>query len=248
MNIYRKGGDKLEAIIFFNPMGTNKDFWSSLIPAELYDKYEIILFDYPGFSSDFVNQNTLHDTSEMVRNELLIHLDKPFVFCGYSYGGMVVQELLKESYANLRSVILISSQNKLTFYDKEINKILYHAISMDELLFCRFLTILSYDPFFINKNNLFYIKLFANLKFSPCSSAAIAQQLKQMSIIDKIDFPVLDIPALYIYGENDRMLKINSVSEISKLLPKIEIKKLPESSHILDGKLLSENILGFLNN
>jgi hypothetical protein len=42
MNIYRKGGDKLEAIIFFNPMGTNKDFWSSLIPAELYDKYEIL--------------------------------------------------------------------------------------------------------------------------------------------------------------------------------------------------------------
>lgn len=228
-------------------MGTSKAFWESMIPQELYDKYEIILFDYPGFSSDFIIQKTLYDTSKLIQNELLDHLRKPVHFCGYSYGGMIVQELLKYSHSNLRSVILISSQNMLTFYDKELNRILYRIISTDELLFCRLLTVLSYDPIFINENSLFYVQLFSNLKLSPFSSAAISQQLNQMLQIDKIDFPVLRIPSLYIYGENDRMLKLNSVLEISKLLPDIEMIKFPESSHMLDGSLLFEKILFFLN-
>ena len=143
----------------------------------------------------------------MIKNELLNQIDKPFHFCGYSYGGMVVQELLKHSYSNLRSVILIASQNIMTFYDKEINRTLHQILSTDELLFCRLLTILSYDPSFINKNNMFYLQLFLSLKLSPFSSRAISQQLNQMMQIDKIDFPVLKIPSLYIYEENDRMLK-----------------------------------------
>lgn len=101
---------------------------------------------------------------------------------------------------------------------KDINKILYEMISMNELLLCKLLTILAYIPFFINENNLFYIKSFSNIELSLYSLAAIIQQLKQMSNIDKVDFPVLHIPVLYIYGENDRMLKINLVSEISKVI------------------------------
>lgn len=248
MKLYKKGENNSEAIIFFNPMGTSNTFWQRMLPKELYDKYEIILFDYPGFNSDFRIQKTVSETSKMIKNELLNQIDKPFHFCGYSYGGMVVQELLKHSYSNLRSVILIASQNIMTFYDKEINRTLHQILSTDELLFCRLLTILSYDPSFINKNNMFYLQLFSSLKLSPFSSRAISQQLNQMMQIDKIDFPVLKIPSLYVYGENDRMLKDYSEQEIIKLLPDIEIIKIPKSSHILNGDLLFEKILSFLNN
>lgn len=198
MKVYHEGDTTKEALIFFNPMGTDFSFWKKKFPLELYKKYDVCFFDYSGFNSDYFPQVNLSDTGELIKKEILSGISKPMHFCGYSYGGMVVQELLKEEYPNLQSIILIATQNSLTPYDKEVPRVLKDAINVDPFLYCRMLSLLSYASSVLNTNQLFPLQMLFNIKSSTISSAPIIQQLEQISKTNKIEFPPCVIPTLYM--------------------------------------------------
>ncbi|EGJ72506.1 alpha/beta hydrolase fold protein [Bacteroides coprosuis DSM 18011] len=247
MDINLSSRNLSEKIIFLNPMGVDKSFWLNSIPKELYEKYDVVLFDYPGFNSQYIYQKTISETADYIFDKYIRGIDVPIHLCGYSYGGMVAQELLKRDLKELKSVILIATQNKLTTYDKELNKLLINLFNIDLLLFCRLLVLLSYNPSFVNENKMFYLQVFSSIKLSPEIAECITQQLDQMRQVDEIKFPVLDCSALYLYGEFDRMVKDNTANGINQLLPNIEVVKFSNSSHMIDSRLIFKEIIKFLN-
>lgn len=248
MKVYHEGDTTKEALIFFNPMGTDFNFWKRNFPLELYKKYDVLFFDYSGFNSEYFSQINLSETGRLIKKEILSSINKPMHFCGYSYGGMIVQELLKEEYSNLQSIILIATQNCLKPYDKEISRLLKEVISVDMLLYCRMLSFLSHGPSVLNNNQLFPLQMLYNIKTSTKSSAPIIQQLEQISKINKIDFPPCLIPSLYMYGENDRMIRSDTPLEMKNIFKDLEIIKFSGSSHMIDLDLIYEKIVVFLNN
>lgn len=248
MRVYHEGDTTKEALIFFNPMGTDFNFWKKKFPLELYKKYEVCFFDYSGFNSNYLPQANLSDTAEMIKNEILSGINKPMHFCGYSYGGMVVQELLKEQYSNLQSVILIATQNCLTPYDKEVSRVLKDVINVDLLLYCRMLSLLSQTPSVLNTNQLFPLQMLFNINSSTISLSPIIQQLEQLSKINKIDFPPCLTSSLYMYGENDRMIRSDTPMEMKNKFKDLKVIKFSGASHMIDLDLIYKEIIIFLNN
>lgn len=247
MNIYHEGDITKEALLFFNPMGTDTNFWRKNFPIELYKKYDVIFFDYSGFNSEFLKQTTIFETAQWVKNTILSGIDKPMHFCGYSYGGMVIQELIKEEFKNLKSIILIATQNRLTYYDKELPRTLKDVIHLDLLLYCRMLTLFSHAPSVLNANPIFPLQMLFNLNSSTASPAPIIQQLEQICMIDRIVLSPRLIPTLYMYGEHDRMIKADTAIEFNKIFENLNVIKFSDSYHMIDQDLINCEIINFLN-
>ena len=238
MRIVRTGRrDAEKAILFLNPMCADTTFWKNIVSDRLASTYEILMVDYPGYNSAFVSQATLSDMAESVKREILDGMDKPVHLCGYSYGGIVLQEILKKGVKDLRSVVLISCPNRMTPYDKEVNRLLDTLLAEDEMAFCRLLMLLSYRPEFVNENPLFYLTVYAKIQAAGVKSAML-QQLRQMIAMDTVDFELKGIKAMCVFGENDRLLRSDTLSRFQERIDGLRAEIIPGASHMLpEGEL-----------
>ena len=149
----------------------------------------------------------------------------------------MVQEILKKGVKDLRSVVLISCPNRMTPYDKEVNRLLDTLLAEDEMAFCRLLMLLSYRPEFVNENPLFYLTVYAKIQAAGVKSA-MSQQLRQMIAMDTVDFELKGIKAMCVFGENDRLLRSDTLSRFQERIDGLRAEIIPGASHMLpEGEL-----------
>ena len=63
---------------------------------------------------------------------------------------------------------------------------------------------------------------------------ASAEVLKALAFYDvRPELPKLDKPVCIIWGEDDNVLSVSDLDELEKLLPRVEVHRLPECGHIV---------------
>jgi pimeloyl-ACP methyl ester carboxylesterase len=246
MKTYEINSHNEEVIVFLNPMGTDINFWKNCIPEDLINLYHILLIDYPGFNSEFIQYGRMQGLADAIHTEVISKITKPMHFFGYSYGGMLTQLLLNNIYENLLSVILVASSNNLTPRDKEIVTVLRDIISVDMYLFCRALTVFSQPPAAINENPLLFLQSFSNIKTATQTSKPLIQQMNHILNTKKIDIRNQQTPALVIFGESDKLLECFNISDFSSSLYNLKILRVKDQYHILDLDVLNNDIVEFL--
>jgi len=244
--IERINKNQEECLIFFNPMSSDLCFWKNVIPQELKKEYEVIFVDYPGYNSPFIPFKSFEELSDYYHYELLSNIDKPMHLIGYSYGGLLVQHLLNNKYANLKTVTLIGCSNKLAVRDKEIVSILKSIVANDLYLFSRALSIFSHKPEDIDANPLIGLKKFSNLKLTVKDHLPILQQLNHILKIKEIEVRKQSTNALLIYGEHDRLIDLSTISRFKGFLDNLEIRELTNESHIISLEKVFVLITKFL--
>ncbi|WP_143304662.1 alpha/beta fold hydrolase [Chitinophaga vietnamensis] len=235
-----------ECLVFFNPLCSDNCFWKKNIPEELVERFEVILFDYPGYHSPFVKLNNFSEVAGYVRRELLGKINKPMHLIGYSYGGLLIQHLLRDTYDNLASVILVACANKLAARDKEILSVLKGLAENDLYLFCRALTLFSHKPAEVNNNPLMGLQKFSNLKLSVTDSQAIVQQINHILQLSSIQLPKQTTNTLLIYGEEDRLIDTTTISQFRSYFENFSMVEMPGESHIVDQDQLFHHVTEFL--
>lgn len=238
--------DKPECIVFFNPMSSDIGFWKNNIPSELINNYEIIFIDYPGYNSQMEVIKSFDDLATYYHELLLSKITKPMHLIGYSYGGLLIQHLIKIKYYNLRSIILVACSNKLAPRDKEIVSILKNVIVKDLYVFSRLLSLFSHKPNEINENPLIGLQKFSNIRITTKNIDPILQQLNHVLQLKEINIRKQTAKSLLIYGEEDHLIDVTTLDSFQNLLKNITIIKLNNESHIIEINKVFDQIIKFL--
>jgi pimeloyl-ACP methyl ester carboxylesterase len=246
MKTYKINTHNKEVIVFFNPLGTDSNFWKNIIPQELINSYDILLIDYPGYNSEFTQHASMQKLADEIHQTFILKITKPMHFFGYSYGGMVVQLLMNNQYENLRSVVLIASSNSPTHRDLEIVSVLKGILQHDMYLFCRALNIFSQSPESINENQLMPLQMFSNLKVTTSGIDPVLQQINHILKIKKIEIRKQATPVLIIFGENDRLLEASAIKDFSLFFDNLKILKLSNAYHIINLESVADKVTDFL--
>lgn len=235
-----------ETLVFFNPICSDNCFWKKSIPEELVERFEVILFDYPGYHSPFVRLNNFQEMAGYVKQEVLSKIEKPMHLVGYSYGGLLIQHLLKDTYSNLSSVILVACANRLMPRDKEILSVLKNLAERDLYLFCRALTLFSHKPEEVNGNPLMGLQKFSNMKLSVSGNDPILQQINHILQVSQIHIPEQQTNTLLVYGAEDRLIDLDTLDQFHSCFENLRLVKLEGESHIVDPDKLFYHITEFL--
>jgi 3-oxoadipate enol-lactonase len=92
-------------IVLLHGLGSTKEAWVS--QHELANKYRLIIPDLRGHGETVINENFTIKNFALDIIELIEHLNIPSAFiCGFSFGGIVAQELYKQRPDLVKGLIL----------------------------------------------------------------------------------------------------------------------------------------------
>ena len=92
-------------IVLLHGLGSTKEAWVS--QHELANKYRLIIPDLRGHGETVINENFTIKNFALDIIQLIEHLNIPSAFiCGFSFGGIVAQELYKQRPDLVKGLIL----------------------------------------------------------------------------------------------------------------------------------------------
>jgi 3-oxoadipate enol-lactonase len=92
-------------IVLLHGLGSTKEAWGS--QHELANKYRLVIPDLRGHGETVINENFTIKNFALDIIQLLEHLNIPSAFiCGFSFGGIVAQELYKQRPDLVKGLIL----------------------------------------------------------------------------------------------------------------------------------------------
>lgn len=102
-----------QRILCLNPMGCGSDIWISSM-EKMSRQYEVVLLDYPGFSSSAYQEiQTIQELTQLISHTLLQLPRKPLHIIGYSLGSWVAQNLVFDDRFDIRSLIVMGSSDRI---------------------------------------------------------------------------------------------------------------------------------------
>ena len=249
---YLDGGSG-EAILLIHGFGANKDSWNRFA-RHLTDKFRVIALDLPGHGASSSRLENRYDIeSQAHRLALFVNklgLERFHIF-GSSMGGMISIYYTHKHPDHVRTLGLMSSAGVLSpvpsefmrLLDKGQNPLLIH--SKDE--FNNMLKFVMTDPP--------YIPWFAK---NAVYQEYMARQAINKKIFDDISnegmasFPFLSEikdPVFIIWGEDDRVLDVSSVSVFEERIPNTHAVILKDTGHapmMERPKVSAEHYLKFM--
>ncbi|WP_343693360.1 alpha/beta hydrolase [Chitinophaga sp.] len=235
-----------ECLIFFNPMSSDSRFWTTNIPRELLERFEVIFYEYPGYNRPFIKLENFKELARFIDKEVLENIHKPIHLVGYSYGGLLVQHLLNLNRHNIKSAVLIACANRILARDKELLSVLKKVSDVDMYLFCRVLSLFSHGYEDFNKNPLIGLQKFSNLKLSIPDKVPIIQQMNHIIRTARIEIQKQPTRTMLIYGSEDRMIDMDTLDSLHEYLENLSFKKLTGEAHIIDPAKMFHHIHQFL--
>ena len=250
---YLEGGSG-EIILLIHGFGANKDSWNRFA-RHLTDKFRVIALDLPGHGDSSSRLENRYDIqSQAHRLALFVNsmgLERFHIF-GSSMGGMISIYYTHQHPDHIRTLGLMSSAGVLSpvpsefmqLLEKGKNPLLIH--SRDE--FDNMLKFVMTDPP--------YIPWFAK---NAVYREYMARQAINKKIFDDIsnegmaNFPLLTEikdPVFIIWGEDDRVLNVSSVSVFEERIPNTHAVILKDTGHapmMEKPKISAEHYLRFLD-
>ena len=114
-------------IVLLHGLGSTKEAWVS--QHELANKYRLIIPDLRGHGETVINENFTIKNFALDIIQLLEHLNIPSAFiCGFSFGGIVAQELYKQRPDLVKGLILSNTTSYIPPFLAELSHNIYYSM------------------------------------------------------------------------------------------------------------------------
>jgi len=177
--------------------------------------------------------NTSYTSIEAMADKLLASMPEHFILVGYSMGGYVALETLRQAPQRVTKLILIST----TAYPVNPQTIPERLQTIDMIQQGKFAELLaaskgiSFSP--INAQNPELMQLKRDMALA-VGGEALARQ--QQAIIDRRDYrdilTTITCPTLIITGNEDRVLPSSDSIEMANLIPQASLIQLDNCGHM----------------
>lgn len=235
----RLGSDFGVPVIFLNHLAAVLDNWDPRVVDGIAAKHQVITFDGPGVGASQGSAPTT--VAEMARDAIAfidaLHFTEVDLF-GFSLGGFVAQEVVRQRPALVRRIILAGTGPA---GGEGIDKVTGVTIS-DSIK----ATLVRKDP----KENLFFTKT-ANGKAEarrfierlkertddrdkPISPLAFRRQLKAVRNWGSqapFDLSGIAQPVFVANGDHDRMVPTSNSTDLARRLPNARLRIYPDAGH-----------------
>lgn len=222
---YEKYGKSNKKLIILPGWGDNRKTFNNII-NKFKEKYEIYIFDYPGFglSENIEEELSIYDYTKMIIKFMEYKKIKKPIIIGHSFGGRIIITLTGYFNIELDKIILISSAGikpKKTILQK-LKQRLYKMLKKISILF---------PKKYRNK----YLKKLINIFGS--SDYKVLAPLLQRTFIKIVNEDLtkylsnIKEEALIIWGENDNSTPINDAYKINKLIKNSGLVKIKNTGH-----------------
>jgi len=222
---YEKYGKSNKKLIILPGWGDNRKTFNNII-NKFKEKYEIYIFDYPGFglSENIEEELSIYDYTKMIIKFMEYKKIKKPIIIGHSFGGRIIITLTGYFNIELDKIILISSAGikpKKTILQK-LKQRLYKMLKKISILF---------PKKYRNK----YLKKLINIFGS--SDYKVLAPLLQRTFIKIVNEDLtkylsnIKEETLIIWGENDNSTPINDAYKINKLIKNSGLVKIKNTGH-----------------
>ncbi|MDF2867496.1 MAG: hydrolase [Gammaproteobacteria bacterium] len=181
----------------------------------------------------FHADNVSHNSIEAMANQLLATMPEQFILMGYSMGGYVALEVMRQAAKRVNKLILISTSAHPVDPDSIPNRL--KAIELvKQGKFTEMLAAsrgISFSPKNTGNTELLQLKHQMALAVGP--EAFLRQQ---QAIIHRRDYqtvlPTIKCPTLIITGTDDRILPISDSRKMASAIPSAKLIQLADCGHM----------------
>ena len=233
--IYLEEHGSGEPLLLIAGLGSTLLSWRHLLPA-LSEKYRVIVFDNRGAgrSSDINGSVSLQEMAADAVAVMDAAETTTAHVMGTSMGGMIAQELVLNYPGRVRSLILAVTTcggREAVLADMEVLTTLQLVGDMSAEAAFWAMAPFIYDPSTprsVLEDDL-VVRLSTKLKTENYAAQlqAIREWQGTASRLGQID-----VPALILYGENDRLIPPQNSLDLARLISRSELMRLENASHM----------------
>ena len=229
-------GEDAPEMVLIHGWGLHSVVWDNIMPT-LLEKFQVTVIDLPGFGRSPIpgGEYDLHYLTEQV----LAVAPKNAIWLGWSLGGMIALNASIRFPERVCGVITVATTPKFIADEHWTQALNGDVLSrFRELLLedwegtlIRFLALQCKDSTTI-KEDIRFLKEIVFFHGHPSSKALRCglDVLKSVDLLD--DLASIQVPTLYVLGENDNLVPVGIRRELKKRQPAAEIAVIKGASHV----------------
>ncbi|TCS95799.1 alpha/beta fold hydrolase [Hazenella coriacea] len=222
-----------QRVLCLNPMGCGSEIWISSM-EQMSEQYEILLMDYPGFSSsEFLETQTVEELTQLVSHTLMQLPTKPLHMIGYSFGSWIAQNLVFDERLDLRSLTVMGSSDRI--YNQGILMADEWENIIRNMGIDSFLAQLAFWSFCTQtfEAGSFILRSFVRGCKKSCKDPEVFLNQLQMvkSYQQGVPLSEIKVPTLIIRGEFDCLYPAFCSELLHKEIPNSQLCTVPRAGH-----------------
>lgn len=219
--------DPRATLLLLHGLGTSSSTWVKVLPRLVQD-YRVIAVDLPGFGfSRITNGKSFLTIGEQVEiiSRLVEELGlSSFQLIGQSFGGWIAARFAIQNQDRVLHLVLV---NNAGVYYKGVEKVqeLFRLSSMKDL---HRLT----DA--MGRRRSWYYTLLSPFILADMTKRKVSDIIASVEERDFLaeELTTLRMPVSVIWGKRDRLLSIESVKRMQKIVPRLKASYLAEGGHV----------------
>jgi pimeloyl-ACP methyl ester carboxylesterase len=230
-----------EPVLLIHGFGASTYSWRKIVPG-LARSYRVVALDLNGFGYTQRPRSPESYTREGQARLILGVLDRLGIrsacFVGHSYGGAITLWTASRHPERVRSMILVDSAAPTYPEDRR------SRLASLRLASALFLRGVALRPRYVRRALL--TSLYDDSLVTPELVAAYLDRLRVEGVADAyhgltapprskpetVDLTKIDIPALLVWGEDDRLVRVEDGRAAAARMPRAEFVALPKTGHM----------------
>lgn len=222
-----------QRILCLNPMGCGSDIWVSSM-EKMSEQFEILLVDYPGFSSStFREMQSVQELTQSICNTLLQLSPKPLHIIGYSFGSWIAQNLVFDKRLDLRSLTLMGSSDRI--YNQGVFMADEWEMMIKKIGIDSFLAQLAFWSFCTQTFEAAPVILRSFIRGCKRSCKEPEVYLNQLQMVksyrEGVPLSEIKVPTLIVRGEFDCLYPAFCSEKLQKEIPQSQLCTVPQAGH-----------------
>jgi pimeloyl-ACP methyl ester carboxylesterase len=241
LNIHyiEKNGQQKNALFFIHGNSCSVNVWQKQLTSEFFNNYRLIAIDLPGHGKSSHSNNPSNDYSPIGTANILSEVVKklvgtnPHILIGFSYGTNVVAEMLNYGIEP-KGIVLVAScvlgdghGMEKVFVQNEIVPIAFYnepELAIVEKWFAKELISATKHDLQILADD--YLKVSSDFKPVLFKTAGEGKISDEILALQKSNIPVC-----VLFGDKDKIVNIDYLSDLPFSVWKNQIYKIPEAGH-----------------
>jgi pimeloyl-ACP methyl ester carboxylesterase len=235
-----------EDLVLLHGFCGSSEIWEKMVPA-LESRFRIICIDLPGHGES-ESIPGMHDLTELARwlNKVTSKLGlKEFTLVGHSLGGYIAMAFAEVYAEKLKGIGLFHSMAAADSEERaeRRDRIIEFVEELGPAAYLR-----TFVPSLVHDYNPMLLKRLLEISAQTQNEAIIAYTEAMRDRIDRrFVLENLDIPILFIAGENDELITIRQVRDEKLLSEQGMIFVLPGVGHVGMLESVDESVMAFFN-
>lgn len=223
-------------VFFIHGNSCSSQIWYKQFSSSIFDNFHLIAIDLPGHGYSSKSNNPKDDYSPLGTAAILVQIlkaivtSKPYILVGFSYGTNLIAEMLNYGI-NPKGIVFAGACVIGKGFGMEIftaEKTIYFEETISREKAIAFLSSYLHDKDDASLYADAYLKTDILFRPSLMQNAAGGNVSDEISLLEK-----QDIPVLVVYGEDEKMVKVNYLKETGIKLWKNKVSLLKDAGHFV---------------